>query len=149
MKRLYLILLVGILVLSGCDQQKGISVRDAWVRTAMQGDNGAVYFTMQNHTASADELTGVSTGVAEAVEMHGSQMDGDVMKMRPITSIPFPEKSELEFGPGGLHVMLIRLKQDLKVGDEIQVTFHFKNFEDITLNIPVQENGDGDAMENH
>jgi len=35
--------------------------------------------------------------------------------------------------------MLIGLKQDLKTGDEITLTLHFKNHEDITLTVPILE----------
>jgi len=34
--------------------------------------------------------------------------------------------------------MLIGLKQELKLGDEIEITLHFKNQEDIRIKVPVQ-----------
>ena len=43
------------------------------------------------------------------------------------------------FEPGGLHVMLVGLKQDLKTGDEIEITLHFKNYQDLPVRVPVQD----------
>lgn len=47
--------------------------------------------------------------------------------------------------------MLINLKKDLKVGDEITVTLHFKNHEDIVLAVPVEDaaNRGGSGMDGH
>ena len=61
------------------------------------------------------------------------------MEMIKQESVVLPADGEVEFKPGSYHVMLIGLKQDLKAGDEITLTLHFKNHEDITLTVPVLE----------
>lgn len=61
------------------------------------------------------------------------------MQMRPLQSVPIGGKESIEFGPGGYHVMLVGLKQDLNAGDEIEITLHFKNQEDLLVTVPVQE----------
>jgi copper(I)-binding protein len=66
-------------------------------------------------------------------------MEGDVMQMRQVASIPIDANENVEFEPGGYHVMLVKLKRDLKPGEEIQVTLQFKNHEAITLSVSVQE----------
>ena len=149
MKWFLMIVLTGILLLGACDTAAGITVQDAWARPAAQGGNGAVYFLVQNHSTSADELVGITSEIAEAVEMHESKLDGDVMQMKQVMSIPVKGKESIEFGAGGLHVMLIGIKQELKVGDEFQITLQFQAQGDITLTVPVQEMGDGDSMSDH
>ena len=139
MKKIITILLLGIFLLSACDAATGIEISNAWIRPALKDGNGAVYFLLQNHSAGRDELTGASSKAAQAVEMHESSMEGDVMQMQQVTSIPIPGKASIEFAPGGLHIMLIGLNEDLQVGDEIQVTLHFTEHEDILLTVPVQE----------
>jgi copper(I)-binding protein len=140
--------------LSACGAEQGIEVRDAWMRPAAQGENGAIYFVIQNRGSDADTLTGVSSNVAEAVEMHETtfqaEMSGDVMQMQQLDSVPLEPSSELNFEPGGLHVMLVGLKEDLKVGDEVGITMHFANFEDINVTVPVSEmpvSGDHSAQD--
>lgn len=138
-ERLLAVPLTGILLLYACSSASGIQISQAWTRPALKDGNGAVYFLLQNHSAFGDELTGASSTAAGVVEMHESRLEGDVMKMQQLASIPIPGKVSLEFAPGGLHLMLIGLKEDLKVGDEIQVTLHFAEHEDITLDVPVLE----------
>lgn len=149
MKRLVSIIVLGIFLLSACDAATGIQVSSAWVRPALKDGNGAVYFLLQNHSAGRDELTGASSDAAQAVEIHESSMEGDVMRMEQVSFIPIPGKASIEFAPGGLHIMLIGLNEDLSVGDELQVTLHFTEHEDILLNVPVQEMPGDESMNDH
>lgn len=138
MNRNIVFTLVVVLLLSSCaPAAKEIEVYDAWARPAAQGGNGAVYFVIRS--SATEELLGVSSDAAAAVEMHESTMNGDVMEMRQVQSIPLGAGEEVIFDPGGLHIMLVNLKQDLKTGDEIEITLHFKDYQDIPLHVPVQE----------
>ena len=138
-KRLLVCVLAIALLLGGCGTpgEEGVEVREAWARPAAQGGNGAVYFVIRS--PEADEIVGASSDIAEAVEIHRSAMSGDVMEMHHLPSIPLVAGEEVTFEPGGLHIMLVNLKQDLKIGDEIEVTLHFKNSKDIQLQVPVQD----------
>jgi copper(I)-binding protein len=138
-KQILILVLAGALSFSACGGDKGIEVREAWVRPAAQGENGAVYFVIHNLDPNADTLTGVSSDVADAAEMHESKMSGDVMQMQQLDSVPIERSAEIKFEPGGLHLMLVGLKRDLKVGEEIDITLHFKNFEDIKVTVPVSD----------
>jgi periplasmic copper chaperone A len=143
------IFLTGFLI-SACSSTTGITISNAWARPALQDGNGAIYFLLQNHSALGDELIGVSSNTARAVEIHESRMEGDVMQMRQVSSVPIRGKESIEFGPGGFHVMLIELKKELNAGDEIQVNLHFKNHEDLLVTVPVQEIAPGsDATGDH
>jgi copper(I)-binding protein len=138
-KQILILTFMLVFCLAACGSEGGIEVREAWMRPAGQGENGAIYFVIYNRSSSADALSGVSSDVAGAIELHESEMSGDVMHMQQLDSVPLEPSSEIKFEPGGLHVMLIDLKKDLKVGDEIEVTLHFTNFEDINLTVPVRD----------
>jgi len=62
-----------------------------------------------------------------------------VMSMKMQKSVPAPAQQEVIFKPGGLHVMLFNLKQDLKVGDTITLTLNFKEVGDVVIDVPVRE----------
>jgi periplasmic copper chaperone A len=128
-----------VFLLSGCaaPATEGVEVRDAWARPAAQGGNGAVYFVIRS--SQADEIVDVTSDVAEAAEMHESMMSGDVMEMHHLESVPLGAGEQVTFEPGGLHIMLIGLKRDLSIGDEFEITLHFKNYQDIQLSVPVQD----------
>ena len=156
MKRILMLVLAGMLLLNACsttgDEGTDIEAHDYWARAALKDGNGAAYMLIHNHTEADDELTGVSSDVATAAEIHLSQMSSDgTMQMIPQESISLPADADVELKPGGYHIMLIGLKQDLKAGDEITLTLHFKTHEDITLTIPVLDaaNMGGSGMDGH
>jgi hypothetical protein len=141
------VFVMGTLFASACGAGGDIEVHEPWARAAMMGGNSAVYLTLHNHSSQADELIGASSEVAETVELHLSQMGANgEMQMIPQPSIPLDAGEETMFQPGGLHIMLIGLKRDLKVGEQFQVVLHFRNHADITLNVPVQEGEGGMNM---
>lgn len=139
MKRILLFVLIVMLLLVACSPESGIDVHGAWARPARQAENGAVYFLVENRTTETQEMIAAVSGVAEAVEIHESQLSGDVMQMQRLESVSLGPGTEVVFEPGGLHIMLVGLKQELKTGDEIEVTLQFRNFDDITVRVPVQE----------
>ena len=144
MKNILFAFILGTLLLSACGAagNKGMSVEvhDAWARTAMKDGNGAAYMLLHNHSTEDDAFVGASSDVAGAVEIHLSQMKADgTIEMIKQESVIIPADEGLELKPGSYHLMLIGLKQDLKTGDEITLTLHFKNHEDITLTAPVLE----------
>ena len=145
MKRFFVLMLAGVLLLSACGAEKGIEVHEAWMRPAAQGENGAVYFVIHNHASRADELIGVTADVAAAVEMHESKMTGDVMQMNEVVSVSLEAYAEVEFRPGRLHVMLIDLRRDLRTGDEVELALHFTHFEEIKVTAVVGESAPPEA----
>jgi len=98
-----------------------------------------VYFVIHNHSSEVDELMGISAEIATAAEIHESKMNGDIMQMNRLESVPLEAYADLEFMPGRLHVMLVGLKSDLKLGDEIGIVLHFKTYEDIRVMVPIRE----------
>jgi periplasmic copper chaperone A len=156
MKKTFVLALAGMLILSACgavgEEGTGIEVHDAWSRSALKDGNSAAYMLMHNHSAEEDALVGASSDVATATEIHLSQMSIDgTMEMLKQESVALPADGEVVFKPGSYHVMLIGLRQDLKAGDDITLTLHFKNHEDITLTVPVLEasNMGGSGMDGH
>ena len=143
MKRILLFVISAVFFLCGCSApaEGGINVHNAWMRPTAQGGNGAVYFVLQNYSAKTDELVSVSSNVAESVEIHESSMveDTDVMQMKQIFSVKLDGGSETAFEPGGLHVMLVNVNRSLAVGENIELTLHFKNHEDLPVTVSVKE----------
>ena len=139
--RILVVIFVLSLLPSACTAQEGITVHNAWMRPTVQGNNGAAYFILNNHSTDSDELVEVSSDVAEAVEMHESSMaEGTgIMQMNQVFSLPLIERSEVAFEPGGLHIMLVKVNRDLSIGENIELTLHFKNHEDVAVKVSVAE----------
>ncbi|MFN8381022.1 MAG: copper chaperone PCu(A)C [Anaerolineales bacterium] len=150
MKKIFLFVVVGMLLLSACGSAdaghtdgEGVEAHDYWARAALKDGTSAVYMLLHNHGTEDDALIGVSTDVAASAETHLSQVGADgTMQMIPQESIALPADGEVELKPGSYHIMLMGLVKDLNVGDEITVTLHFEKHEDITLTVPVIDAAD-------
>jgi copper(I)-binding protein len=70
-------------------------------------------------------------------------MKQDKMAMRKIENVSIKGKSTFKFKPGRHHVMLIRVKEDLKEGAEYEAKFLFKNGAGITHKVPVKRTNQG------
>lgn len=126
----WLIFSLVLLVLIACNSSPSharISVKNAWVRPAETGQNSAVYFQIVNEGQTADILISASSSIATA-ELHQSiEKEDGVMGMTPLNNVDIPAQSEVEFKPGGMHIMLINLTQPLTVSNSIPVTLNFEH----------------------
>src|SRR5690606_35058032 len=86
-------------------QAAPVEVRGAWVRPAVPGQSGTGGY-MVLRSAQAAALVGVRSPVAASAEVHEMRMDGDVMRMRAIPSLPLPAGQDVALRPGGHHLML-------------------------------------------
>jgi periplasmic copper chaperone A len=104
-----------------------IAIEGAWVRTAVPGQKGTGGF-MKITTKQDMQLVGISSPVAGVGEVHEMKMEGDVMKMRALPGgLALPAGKAVELKPGGLHLMLLDLKQALPNNSTVPVTLMFKD----------------------
>ena len=96
------------------------TVKDAWVRGTVAQQKATGLFA-QLTSASGGKLVSASSPVAGVVEIHEMTMAGDTMKMRAIPSLDLPAGKAVELKPGGYHVMLLDLKQQLEAGETVTV----------------------------
>lgn len=117
-----------------------LKITGQWVRTAAEGRNTALFFKIENGTDLADTLVNAGSDAAELVEIHETyKKSDDMMGMRQIEFLPVPAKSVVELKPRGLHVMFIKLKKDLAIGDTVAAKLSFKVKGEIELNAVVKE----------
>ncbi|MBL8324272.1 MAG: copper chaperone PCu(A)C [Rubrivivax sp.] len=97
------------------------TVKEPWVRGTVAQQKATGLFA-QITSASGGKLVAASSPVAGVVEIHEMAMVGDVMRMRAIAALELPAGKAVKLEPGGYHVMLLDLKQQLKAGDTVSVT---------------------------
>lgn len=116
-----------------------LSIREAWSRPALEGDVGVVYLFIDNPTTRTDMLTGARTDVAERVELHTTTIsEDDVAHMEHAGMWMIPTQSSLELTPGGMHLMLVNLRQALQVGQTFWVTLQFENAGEMSVLVEVR-----------
>ena len=98
-----------------------VTVKDPWVRATVSAQKATGAF-MQITSAQDARLVEARSPVAGVVEVHEMVMEKDVMKMRAIKGLDLPAGKTVELKPGGYHVMLMDLKEQMKEGATVPVT---------------------------
>ena len=110
----------------GRETASGIDVRSAWARaSAGRAVNGAAYLAIVNSGSEDDRLTGAASSVAMRTEIHAHVERDGVMRMTKLDGLDIPAGKTLVLKPGGLHIMLLRLRNPLKTGDRFDLELHF------------------------
>ncbi|NJN17142.1 MAG: copper chaperone PCu(A)C [Oscillochloris sp.] len=102
------------------------------------GGNSAAYMVLVS-SGNADRLLSASTDAATTVEIHETQIDDGVMRMRPLVDgLAIPAGGQVELKPGGYHIMLMGLTGDLDEGEQITLTLNFEQAGAIEVQAPVR-----------
>jgi copper(I)-binding protein len=128
---------------SAYSQSKGeIEVRQPWSRATPPGARVAAGFMeIRNNGAQPDRLVSASTGVAKRVEMHITQREGEIMKMRPVKAFEIPARERITLRPGGSHLMLVDVTRPLRKGERVAMTLRFERAGELEIELEVQELG--------
>lgn len=102
-----------------------VTVKEAWVRATVPQQQATGAF-MQLSAAKDTKLISASSLVTPVVEVHEMAMQDGVMRMRQVPSVALPAGKTVELKPGGYHVMLLDLKQQVKEGDTVPLTLVFE-----------------------
>ncbi|MFM2130329.1 MAG: hypothetical protein RL477_1875 [Pseudomonadota bacterium] len=113
-----------------------------WARATVGTSRpGGAYLTIVNKGTTADRLLRAETPVAAMCELHRSIMDGGMMRMTPIEAIEIPPGGEVKFAPGGLHLMLMGLREPLAAGKPVPLTLIFEKAGRVSVELAVEPLG--------
>lgn len=140
MKKLILVLFTAGLVFSQTANKTQLSINDPWIRPAAQGANSAFFFQLENKGDKADTLIAVKFAHSEVVELHETfKKENDMMGMRAVKFVAVPAKGTVVFKPRDLHIMLIGLTKDVKIGDSYELKLVFKKSGEIKTKAVVRD----------
>jgi len=109
------------LILAAFPVMAQVTVKEPWVRATVPAQKATGAF-MQITSAQDARLVEAKSPVAGVVEVHEMVMEKDVMKMRAMKGLDLPAGKTVELKPGGYHVMLMDLKEQMKEGTTVPVT---------------------------
>lgn len=116
---------ITLLLVSSAAAAAEVKVENAWARPPAPGQKTASAYV--DLTSAADGvLVSVSSPAAERVELHSMTLDGGVMRMRPLPRIDLPAGKTVKLAPGGMHLMVLGLKQPLKAGDKLPLVLRIQ-----------------------
>lgn len=117
-------LLISLLALTA-SLRADVTIADAWVRATVPAQKATGAF--MKLTSKGDvKLVSATCDVTATVELHEMSMDGETMKMREVKAIDLPDGKTVSLKPGGYHVMLLDLPEQVKAGQEVTFKLVFE-----------------------
>jgi len=66
-------------------------------------------------------------------------MDGDIARMRKVEGVDLPPGETVRMEPGGMHLMMLDIRESLSPGATFSLTLLFQNSPSVTLAVPVSD----------
>jgi periplasmic copper chaperone A len=130
------------------EYKKGELVVDhPWSRATAPGMTmGVGYFVIKNNGKKPERLLGASSPAAESVEIHRTIEEKGMARMRPVAAVDLPPGRTVKAEPGGLHLMLVGLKEPLVAGAMVPLTLRFRDAGEIEVQLKVEAIGATDQL---
>lgn len=117
---------------------EGLEISQAWARkTGSRTASAAVYFEIKNTSDEAETLLSVSSARAGMATIHRSFEQDSIMRMEMQGEQKIAPGKTINFEPGGMHIMLMRLDKPLLQGQIFPVTLTFEHAGDVTVYVEV------------
>jgi copper(I)-binding protein len=127
-----------------------IEIADPFARATLpQMKTGVVYLTIVNHGPVDDQLLAAASPVAASAELHATAMDANLMQMSALPGLALPVGKTVELKPGGVHIMLLGLKQPLEMGASFPIRLTFEKAPPIEVTVRIEKAGASGAHTGH
>ncbi len=130
------------LLLAACSSLSGVvEVTDSWAPSMPpNAPAGVVYLTIENGTDQTDRLIDVATDRCGSIELHATQFEDSIMRMRLAEPelLEIPSGDTMEMVPGGLHVMCIDPPTPFAVGETLNLTVTLEVAGDVEITTSVE-----------
>ena len=134
-----LVMVLGLLgVGNAVAESNQIVVEKVWARaTPKMAATGGAYLTMTNRGPGEDRLLNVTSPVAEKIQFHAMAIDNGVAKMTQLSAIELHPGVPVVFKTGGIHMMLLGLRHQLKEGETVPLILTFEKADAIKVDARV------------
>lgn len=154
MRNVFLLFVAGCLtVYSSFTFAAELMIHNAYARASFpMAQTGAVYVSIHNASPAPVTLSrvSVSSDIASEAQIHTSEMQNDMMRMREVTDgITIDADAMLTMESGGYHIMLIGLKKPLVEGDVFSLTLGFNDNTKLQADIEVKALNDEATHHHH
>ena len=139
----FFVLLASGAVASAHDYTVGsLHIVHPWARATPKGASvGGGYMTITNNGTAPDRLIGGSSPVANQIEVHEIVDVDGMAKTRPVANgIEIKPGKTVELKPGALRIVMLGLKEPLKLGQKIKGTLVFEKAGPVEVVYNVEEN---------
>lgn len=116
-----------------------VVVEAAWARASIGTSRpGVAYLTMSNTGDEEATLIGIETPISARPEVHRTTTsDQGISTMSPAGDLTIGAGETVALEPGGLHVMLMMLRQKMIEGETFPLTLSFSDGKEVTIEVPI------------
>jgi copper(I)-binding protein len=115
-------------------------IHDAWVRAPLDvNNNSAAYMSLEVGGHQADRLLAAETTAAERAELRTYWMEGCFAHRPNVEAIEVFPDTKTVLDPGGLHIELIGVEEELVEGRTIPLTLTFEKAGRVEIEVSVRE----------
>ncbi len=141
MRNLTFFLLLTLLLPTAAFANGGIALSDAYSFPTLKGvATGAAYVRIENRNDGDITITGAASPLAMEVQLHDhKKQENGVMQMIHLDNITVKAGDQLTLRPGGLHLMLMGLKQPLEAGDTLPLSLTLDDGQSLAFEATVRE----------
>jgi copper(I)-binding protein len=111
-----------------------LSVKSAYMPQPVTDSMAAGFLVIENDGGTADELTSVTSDIAQDVTVH----ETTGQSMREVAGLKVPAGGELVLRSGGDHLMFENLRHKPKEGETVSLRLNFTESKTITVEMPVK-----------
>jgi len=105
-----------------------IHLANAWLRATPGGmTSAAVYGSLINNSAVDELVVSITSELAESAMLHRSVSKDGISRMLHADEILVKAGTQVDFEPGGLHVMLMGLRKPFISGDTVPLRIELKS----------------------
>lgn len=124
--------------LAGCQPPAQLLVEKAYVQLSPVKDSPSVlYFTIRGGPADT-ALRSISSPSIQRLAMHETVEENGMSMMRPLDKVPVPTRGEVEFAPGGKHVMVWGIDAAAQKRESAEFVFTFSTGEKIAATAAIR-----------
>lgn len=120
----------------------GLEITNARMPLPPSGsDVGAVYLTLRNDGTDSKTIVGIESAAARNAMLHELMVVQGTARMRPIERLSIPAGGEIVLAPGGLHIMLVGLKDHLRIGQTVPLVLLLGDGQKVGVTVSVRPIG--------
>ena len=121
---------------------KGVSAQGCWVRLLPAPAPSAGYFLLKNDSSNEVNLVAAAAPQDYGMLMvHQTRHENGMSRMAMVDKVAVPAGGQLEFKPGGYHIMLEKPRRDVAVGETVQVDLVLDSGEKVAASCEVKPAG--------
>lgn len=87
------------------------------------GETSAVYMRISNRGATDRVIVSAESAAAKQIDFHQTVVENEIARMEALDALVIPAGETLELRPGGAHIMLSALTEDLNPEDSFSLRF--------------------------